>query len=300
MGIDINRGLLAVVFGALFLTLTFAIAAADESDIQDKGNTGMQTYQEQLDFFNEHWPEMATAAEADGCAGIVEYIDGFDDDLERRVLYMFARQGLGSKDWPGRSLDLLIEVADAGMAELIRQAEAAPDKETRNKRVDGANVISFNLAADLADCWPGDDTPHEQRHFERGLKAAEDCLKWREMLGKPAGPFSMAYWVHGMHALSLGDTQTAISSFDSSLEYAREVAADAGASTELAADSTFGVLLEAGYLGLAQWKAGEAGGQELYDRAIAAFTAQLADEDKQEDARFGIDQLETVKAKYIN
>jgi len=186
------------------------------------------------------------------------------------------------------------------MAEFLQQAEAAPDKETRNKRVDGANVISFNLAADLADCWPGDEMPREQRHFERGLQAAEDCLKWREMLGKPAQPFSMAYWVHGMHALSLGDTETAISSFQSSLEYAQQVAADEGASTEIVPDGTFGVILEAGYLGLARWKAGDEGGQELYGEALAAFTGQLEDEGKAEDARFGIDQLETVKSNYID
>jgi hypothetical protein len=300
MDFDIRRALLAAILGALMLALTFAIPAAAESGNQDEGSAAMQTFQEQLDFFNEQWPKMAAAAEANGCDGIVEYIGGFDDDLERRVLYMFARQGLGNSEWPGKSLDLLIEVADAGMAEFIRQAEAAPDKETRNKRVDGANVISFNLAADLADCWPGDDTPREQRHFERGLKAAEDCLRWREMLGKPAGPFSMAYWVHGMHALSLGDTETAISSFQSSLEYAQQVAAEEGATTEISAESTFGVILEAGYLGLARWKAGVDGGQELYEEAIAAFTAQLQDTEKQDDARFGIDQLQTVKSKYIN
>lgn len=260
----------------------------------------MKTFQEQLDFFKQHWPQMAEAAQSNGAAGVVDYIAGFDDDLERRVLYMFAHQGLADKAWEGKSLDLLIDVAEAGIAEFLKQAEAAPDKETRNKRIDGANIISFNLAADLADCWPGDDMPRERRHFERGLKAAEDCLKWREMLGKPAGPFSMAFWVHGMHALSLGDLETAASSFQSSLEYAQQMAAADGASTEVVPGSTFGVILEAGYLGLARWKAGEDGGQELYEEAIAAFTGQLEDENKGQDARFGIDQLETVKARYID
>lgn len=260
----------------------------------------MQTYQEQLDFFNQHWPAMAEAAESDGAAGVIAFIDGFGDDLERRVLYMFARRGLGSDEWEGKSLDLLIEVAEAGIAEMLRQGESAEDKETRNKRIDSANVVSFNLAADLADCWPGDSMPRERRHFERGLKAAEDCLMWREMLGKPAGPFSMAFWVHGMHALSLDDTETAVSSFKSSLEYAQQAAEDEGASAEIAPESTFGVILEAGYLGLARWKAGDGGGRELYEEAIAAFGSQLEDEGKRSDAQFGIDQLETVKAKYID
>jgi hypothetical protein len=294
------RVLLTAAAFSFGLVLAPIIALADQDDAPGKGSTPMQTYEDQLDFFNEHWPQMAEAAERDGAAGVREFIAGFDDELERRVLFMFARQGLGNSEWEGKSFDLLIEVAEAGIEELLRQAEAAPDKETRNKRIDGANVISFNLAADLADCWPGDDLPREQRHFERGLQAAEDCLKWREMLGKPAGPFSMAFWVHGMHALSLGDTETAIASFESSLENARQAAEDEGVSTEIAPESTFGVILEAGYLGLARWKAGEDGGQELYDEAIAAFTAQLGDESKAEDAQFGIDQLETVKARYID
>jgi hypothetical protein len=103
-----------------------------------------------------------------------------------------------------------------------------------------------------------------------------------------------------MHALSLGDTATAIESFNSSLEYAQQGAADEGVSPDVGPATTFGVNLEAGYLGLARWKSGEDGGRELYEKAIAAFTAQLGDDDKQEDARFGIDQLETVKTKYID
>ena len=284
--------------GLLAILAAVAVAAAENSN--DAGSASMQTYQEQLDFFNEHWPAMAAAAESSGSAGVIEFISGFDSDLEKRVLYMFARQGLGNDEWEAKSLDLLIEVADAGIAEFMRQADAETEKEERNKRIDGANVISFNLAADLADCWPGDDFPREQRHFERGLRAGAECLMWREMLGKPAGPFSMAFWVHGMHALSLGDAEQAVSSFQSSLEYAQQAATEAGAVSEVGPQSTFGVILGAGYLGLARWAAGENNGREQYEAALASFTAQLEDEAKKDDAQFGIDQLQTVKSRYVN
>ena len=291
----------SLLWAIIFSTYLAAISVPDvaDADGNDSGSAFMQTYQEQQDFFNERWPQMAKAAESNGSAGVIEFINGFESDLEKRVLYMFARQGLGNDEWEAKSLDLLIEVADAGIAEFMRQAEAAEDKEERNKRVDGANVISFNLAADLADCWPGDETPREKRHYERGLKAAEACLMWREMLGKPAGPFSMAFWAHGMHALGLGDTEVAIGSFQSSLEYAQQAAADEGVSTEAGPQGTFAVILGVGYLGLARWAAGEDDGQQQYNGAIAAFTAQLQAVDKKDDAQFGIDQLEHVKSKYM-
>lgn len=293
------REILNAMVGGVILTLLAAVAAAAVENSQGAGSSSMQTYQEQLDFFNAQWPAMAAAAEYEGSAGVLEFINGFDSDLEKRVLYMFARQGLGSDEWSAKSLDLLIEVADAGIAEFMRQADAATEKEERNKRVDGANVISFNLAADLADCWPGDEFPRAQRHFERGLRAGEECLMWREMLGKPAEPFALAFWVHGMHAMSLGDIEQAAGSFQSSLEYAQQAAVEAGAASEVVPQSTFGVILGAGYLGLARWAAGEEAGREQYAAALAAFTAQLADEAKKADAQFGIDQLEHVRGKYV-
>ena len=117
----------------------------------------MNTFEEQLAFFKEHWPSMRTACEEDGTEGLIGKILAYEDDLERRVLFMFARQGISDPSWELGDFDLLIAVADAGIAEFLRQAEAAEDDETRAKPTDGANVISYNLAADLADCWPGDD-----------------------------------------------------------------------------------------------------------------------------------------------
>ena len=260
----------------------------------------MQTFQEQLAFFQEHWPAMQAAVESEGAAGVIKLISGFDDDLERRVLYMFSRQGLVMGDWTGKNFDDCIAVATAGIEELLRQAEAATDDETRNMRFDGANVISYNLSADLADCWPGDDTPRAARHFERGYDAALDCLKWRGLLNKGPGPFMMAWWAKGMHELSLGRYQDSVASFTHSLAFAKDDARDQELPILVNAEGTYTVIVGAGYLGLARLLAGDEAGQVQYDEAIAAFTAQLEDAEKKDDAQFGIDQLEKVRGKYLD
>ena len=252
----------------------------------------MQTYQDQLDFFNRQWPELKTAVETGGPGAVISLINARSDELERRVLYMFSRQGLVMGD-------AAVAVADAGIAEFLRQAEAAGDEATRDKRTDGANVISYNLSADLADCWPGDDAVRERHHFERGLKAAQDCITWREQLGKPAGPLSMAWWARGMHELSLGRHQDAVASLSTSLAFAKTAAADQQLPPTVGADGDFSVILGSGYVGLARLCAGDESGRAQYDEAIAAFTVQLGIDGRKEDAQFGIDQLKTVHSRYV-
>ncbi|MHC4341399.1 MAG: hypothetical protein ACYSX0_14455 [Planctomycetota bacterium] len=51
----------------------------------------METFQEQRDFFQARWNGMREAAESGGAKGIIRFIEGFDDPLERRVLHIFAR-----------------------------------------------------------------------------------------------------------------------------------------------------------------------------------------------------------------
>ena len=101
-----------------------------------------------------------------------------------------------------------------------------------------------------------------------------------------------------MHELSLGRAD-ATTSFARSLEYAQQAATEGGAESEIGAGSTFGVILGAGYLGLALQINGQEGGPELYDEAIRTFRVQLEDEATRDDAQFGIDQFEAVKGKYL-
>lgn len=259
----------------------------------------MQTFQEQKAFFDEHWPALKQAVELDGSQGAIDFILGFSEDKQRNVLFVFAHFGLVNEDWQGKSFDTYIEVCDAGIAELLRQADAAGDEESRNNRINAANVISYNLAADLAPCWPGDDALRERHHFERGLKASQDCIHWRGVLQKPPMPFSMAYWAQGIHQLALGDSAAAAESMAKSLDYAKQASAADGGTTEVSAAADFSIILGAAYLGLARWAAGDAKGKVQYEEAITLFKAQLDDAEKKDDAEFGIAQLEIVKAKFV-
>ena len=250
----------------------------------------MKTYAEQKAFFDKHAPAIREQACKAAAPGVVDFIRAFTDPLERRVLFVFVRQA-GCVDAEGRrSLDWDIEVAQAGIEECLAQASQESSEALRLSRTDTANVISYNLAADLADCWPEDGTRREKRHFTAGLTAAQDCIRWRRELDKPAYPRSIAWWARGMHELSLERAGDSSRSFQRSLDYARE-ASDGD-------EAAFSVVLGKGYLALADLALGKPEAQQQLDSALGTFKAQLQDENKADDAQFGLEQLEIVKERY--
>jgi tetratricopeptide (TPR) repeat protein len=283
----------------LFTLTAVALLAAGAVAAEAPANGGDTEMTPEKDFPESRWPELRTLMETKGAAAVVELINGFDES-QRLSLFAFAQQAFGGRDWAGKNFDAYIELANAGIAEALRQAEAEPDAEKSAKLVDRANVMSYNLSADLAECWPGDTLPRAKRHFEAGLKAAEDCIRWREELGKGPFPFALAYWARGMHQFSLGDVAGATASFKEASDYSRKNAEDEGVSADVSPEGDFGVILNAGYLGLAEWAAGDEDGRTRYDAAIAAFREGAANyPDKKDDFLFGIDQLEWVKAKFV-
>lgn len=192
-------------------------------------------------------------------------------------------------------------MVDAGIAEGLRQSQCAIDEEDARRWKDFANRLSYNLAADLAECWPNDTTLRERRHFERGLKAAENCIRWRTELNKPPFPFAIAWWAKGMHELSLARVQDSVASFTKAYEYGVK-AVPAGEPTTVTASGAFSVILNAGYLGIARTMAGDAEGRKQYDEACAAFEQTAAtdrDQEKKEDAMFGLAQLRHIAGKFI-
>ena len=275
----------------------WAPALADEVPAETEGSEEMEA---QAEFPEIHWDEMRTLMEKEGPDAVIEFIAGFDDAEQRRKLFSFGRFAFAMRDWEGKNLDAVVAVANAGIAEGLRQAEAAPSAEEAAKLVDFANVMSYNLSADLAECWPGDTLPRDKRHFEAGLKAAEDCIRWREELGKGPGPFAMAYWAKGMHQLSLGDVAGAVENFEKSYDYNVEVAKEEGTAAEVSPEAGFGLILAEGYVGLAQWAGGDEAGKGRYEAAITAFREGAEKyPDKKDDFQFGVDQLEWVKEKFI-
>lgn len=247
----------------------------------------MKSFEEQKAFFHEHASALRDAVTLEGVAGAQAFVAGFEP-RERRVLCAFARQKLFLGDEPVE-LDTYLAFAKMGIEECVAQAESESDDEQRARRIDTANVISYNLAADLADCW-NDEHEREARHFEAGLDAALDCIRWREELKKPPFPHSIAWWARGMHELSLGRAAQARASFAKSSEYA--LAAAEGA------EDGFGVVLGRGYAAIAAAADGDPSAEASYRAAIAVFEAQLGDEDKRDDAQFGLEQLETVRTRY--
>jgi len=287
-----------VTVGLICAATFLAVAPAPAAETAE--TEGSEIMEAQAEFPEVHWDEMRSLMEKEGPDAVVAFVAGFDDAEQRRKLFSFARFGFAMNEWEGKNLDAVVAVAGAGIAEGLRQAEAATSAEEAAKLVDYANVMSYHLSADLAECWPGDTLPRDKRHLEAGLKAAEDCIRWREELGKGPEPFGMAYWARGMHQLSLGDAKGAIESFRTSLDYNVEAAKEAGEATEASPEAGFGLILAEGYLGLALWAAGDEDGKGRYDAAIAAFRTGAEEfPDKKDDFQFGADQLEWLKEKFI-
>ncbi len=250
------------------------------------------------DLEERRWEELKAAMERGGAADVIRYLEVIEDPETRRTAYAVAQKGFGNREWAGRNFDALIEVVSEGIGDTLAQALQAEDGETAWKLTDFANRLSYNLSADLAECWPGDEAPRERQHFEAGLRAAEDCVRWRRELGKPPDRRAMAYWAVGMHQLSLGNFHEARGAFETASGLARVAVVGTGRD-EVKAGSEFGVVLYAGYLGISRWMLGDPEGRSEYEAACAAFddTAARYKGEEHEDAVFGAKQLRWVARK---
>lgn len=258
--------------------------------------------------------KLRSAYEEGGETKIVTYIQAEPDPGLRRKLYTLARQVLPDRKNKERRFDDVTLVARTGIVEGLRQAELArarADADEERECIDFANRLSYNLAADLAECWPGDEAPRERRHFETGLRAAYDCIVWRQELSKPPDRRAMAHWAAGMHQLSLRNTVEALCEFEAAFGLAVHAAATAAApgvggdsrpDSYVKANGNFGVILYYGYAGIARHLLGDETGTRQLEAACAAFTATLKspnDKETAEDATFGLDQLRWVERKFI-
>jgi len=262
------------------------------------------------DLSEEHRAKLQSVLEEGGAPRVVAYIQSNRDAELRRTLYSLARRAFPEREGHGRKFDDLIFIARAGITESLRQAALARaklDHELATECTDSANRLSYNLSADLADCWPGDENPRERRHLEAGFRAACDCIVWRQELGKPPDRRAMAYWAAGMHQLSLGNAVEALGWFETAAGLAAK--AVAGESSDGASDVTadyvkpggdFGVILYHGYAGLARHILGSSEGIHQYKRACLSFQGTInnfKDPEMIEDAKFGLEQLRWVERK---
>lgn len=251
------------------------------------------------DLEEQRWEELRDTMERGGASEVIRTIEAISDRETRRTVYAIAQKGFANKEWQGKNFDALIEVVSAGIGETLRQALEADDGETTWKLTDFANLLSYNLAADLAECWPNDEAPRERHHFEAGLRAAEDCVRWRRELAKPPDRRAMAYWAVGMHQMSLGNIWEALGAFETASGLARLAVVGTGRD-DVKPGGDFGVVLYAGYLGLARWLLGEPAGRAEFEQACTAFeeTTAKSNRDQKDDAAFGADQLRWVARKF--
>lgn len=250
---------------------------------------------DKLEFPADQWETMKGLVERDGPVALIRFVEGFEP-ASRRKLYEFGHRALSGRDWVGKNLDVLVTFVRAGIESALAQAAGESSSQRADELKDAANRQAFNLAADLAECWPGDELPRERRHFQTGLEMARQAIAWRTELGKGPLPLALAWWAHGMHLLSLRDPSSiraAISSFEHALDHARQVAAGKQVPVDVHPDTDFQVLLNAGYLEIARQLAGEStpGGPDV----LAAFRARVekGGEDR-DDFQFGLDQLDKV------
>lgn len=240
---------------------------------------------------DRHADALRQALQSGGQQAVVAYLQELPEG-ERLGAFSFAQGFFGPRAETAAPLDDYIAVMRAGIAEGLRRSAAAADAEQSKRLKDTANIFSFNLLADLAECWPDDTVERERRHFEEGLRAADDCIRWRDELGKPNDRKAMAWWGRGMHLLSLGRYDEAAEA----LRTACTLVLD-GDDLAVAATSSFDQILYLGYYGLGLIATNDARGEEMLTRARAAFEGQLSEEEKREDAQFGLDQLSVVERK---
>ena len=258
----------------------------------------MSTVSNAGDFLGDQVDALMILIEDQGPYAVIEHIEEFEP-VQRLQLYELARELYIFSEWDGRNFDDYITVMDSGIEEALHQANNASDSFTITVFLDMANAMSYNLSADLAECWPGDTLTRHRRHFERGLSAALQCIEWRHELDKGPYPFFMAYWAAGIHQLSLYRPREAIYSFVKSLNNAQQVTIDAGRPLGIAPQAGFELLLAHGYLGLAMQMCGEDDGTQ-YETAIQAFQEGIKyPEWGGDDYSFGIAQLEWARVRIM-
>jgi hypothetical protein len=250
------------------------------------------------DFSQEEITLVRDLVENQGPQSVIDYISVFDI-ADRIDLYNLARELYVFNQFEGQNLDDLVTVIDFAIEDILGMSREEEAALIRMELLDQANIMSFNLSADLAECWPGDTLTRYTRHFERGLSAALQCIEWRYFLEKDDYPFFLAFWAAGMHQLSLGRPEEAIYNLVRSMNYAEQITVDAGRPLGFHAGAGYELLLAHGYFGLAQIVAGES--SEHYYQTFGLLIEGIdAYGDFVDDYRFAVDQLDWARANLEN
>jgi hypothetical protein len=232
------------------------------------------------------WPEFKALAEAGKCQDIINTVQKLPTPKEQVSLLRFTVRGLMFRDWANKSLNPIIQLGDLAIATALNCGDT-----------EEANVVCYNMSANLADCW-NDGFTRNPEHFKKGLQYADRALEFRKQLKKGPGPFALAYWARGIHQYSLGDLSFAEASFNESLKSAQENAKAENKPVSISKETPFSILIAFGYLAIAQIAQGKKAAEKMLTDVILAFEEMKGlSEDAKADAEIGLDQLRYVHSK---
>ncbi len=233
-----------------------------------------------------YWPRVKEFAETGNYSSIEDMILQLPDYKEQIALYRFSARSLMFRPWNNKNLRPIIQLGDKAIAQALQIGE-----------IDEANIMNYNMSANLADCWD-DGMERGRGHFQRGLQYAERAIEFRKQLKKSALSFSIAYWAHGAHHYFLEDFVAAENSFKLSLQSAMEDAKATGQSADLTKNSSYYVLLSYGYLSLAQMAQGKLAAADVFQKVMSCFEGMKEiSEEAKTSATIGIEQLQYVFSK---
>jgi hypothetical protein len=242
------------------------------------------------------WTALREVLDKNGAGACIHAIQSESNNDRRNQLYRLAVRKLGGGvGATAAELDAMMAIGDAAIRDLLEVAAHQPDDAARWE--DNANILAYNLSANLCDCWGDGDSRHK-RHFETGLRYANQALEMRRKLNKGHGPFSMAYWARGKHLLSLGKPAEAADAFRECVACEISLAREGGAKPDVNESAPAGLLNSRAFLGLSLLRAGDASGQAMLDSALEVLRARAtgSDGEERDDAQVYLDQVqESIK-----
>ena len=223
-----------------------------------------------------------------GMAGIEPRIDQLQASSEQRLKLLDSiRNGINKIYIETKQLDRMQEIYDACISEALAFGNANGDE----KFLAYANVTSYNLAANLADCWLDAEENRTTKHFKAGVKSAELCLDLRVRLNKPPAAMAMAYFLLGVHKYSLRQYTSAEDAWVNKLDFElRNQETPPNGSADL------NVVLSRGLIGLARWSSGVDNKSE-YKKSLEKLSAIRNSENYREVDLFA-SELELLMQKH--
>ena len=182
----------------------------------------------------------------EGIAFVHSYLDQNNlVGIERLKVFEAVRSSIDTTYIVDHTLDRMREIYEASISEALAIADGD------EALIEHANVLSYNLSANLADCWDDAVEPRTIEHFQAGIVAANRCLELRKKLKKPPAAMAMAFFTLGVHEYSLQHYADAEKAWSQKLEYEN---LQFQAPSE--AESDLNVLLSHALIGLARCSIG--------------------------------------------